>query len=398
MDKIIIFGSGQIGHEALAFLGNDNVTCFCDNALKLAGKEKYGKMVISFDDLKETYSEAIIIIAVAGFNAYAIAEQCEENGILDYLIYTYMRKTFPEFDRIGLFRFIRDPLNRMRVRKDIYYKRAAELKEQINYLKRHVDIRHLKPASGELRYRQKQCVHTSSIFFKKIEKLEIKPILYGGNLLGYIRHNGFIPWDDDIDFALIREEYERLKEYCRQHIYTEEEWYNKQEICEKDFLPGLERYYWHLWHDHFSVVEVREDSYMVGMDFFPLEYYAEHYSLVELRKLVAQMRDEVVCKNSEEEKIQCVKRTLENNKANTAKKSGHIYFGLDSSEIRHSYHREHFIPESVVFPLREVLWEGEKYWVPNDAEEFLTYEYENCWNFPEDVGIPLHHRWLEEEI
>lgn len=47
-------------------------------------------------------------------------------------------------------------------------------------------------------------------FIKICEENDLTYYLYAGSLLGTIRHQGFIPWDDDIDVIMFRKDFDKL--------------------------------------------------------------------------------------------------------------------------------------------------------------------------------------------
>lgn len=50
------------------------------------------------------------------------------------------------------------------------------------------------------------------------ERNKVRYVIEYGSLLGAVRHGGFIPWDDDFDYVVFEEDYERASEALRREL------------------------------------------------------------------------------------------------------------------------------------------------------------------------------------
>lgn len=68
-------------------------------------------------------------------------------------------------------------------------------------------------------------------FDRVCKALDIPYILFAGTMLGAVRHKGFIPWDDDLDVLMLREDYERFMEQAPE-VLEQERFFLQKEFSE----------------------------------------------------------------------------------------------------------------------------------------------------------------------
>lgn len=76
---------------------------------------------------------------------------------------------------------------------------------------------------GDLRLHQLASLEILKRLAKFLDEKGIEYWLYAGTLIGAMRHKGFVPWDDDIDIAMTRPNYEKFEnvidEFCQNGLY-----------------------------------------------------------------------------------------------------------------------------------------------------------------------------------
>ncbi len=101
-------------------------------------------------------------------------------------------------------------------------------------------------------------------FIKICEENNLQYFCAGGTLIGAVRHHGFIPWDDDLDFFMPRKDYDRLEE-----IMLDRSEYKVISIFNSNGLATFKKIY----DCNTTLWEYKQIPFIYGvyLDIFPLD-------------------------------------------------------------------------------------------------------------------------------
>lgn len=237
------------------------------------------------------------------------------------------------------------------------------LQSLLNYA---LDITKCPPARGILRKQQLEILEIFKMFVKVCKQNNLVYWLDFGTLIGAVHHKGFIPWDNDIDCCMLRDDYLKVIPLLHK-VYENTDYYVREVLG-----------------NHFQIRIERKDNTLVGFDIFPIDKYSasnlSESQIHDVRKDIEKATDVLKSYQGEFQDTLSVQKyrdyikelqrseILKGQEAHDENPT--LFYALDYPHC-YEMHFHLVMNWENIFPLQDLEFEGELFSVPNKYDQHL---------------------------
>lgn len=387
--KIIIYGCGQLFDVMLKNYDFSvfNIIGISDRKIKQESffNNKFKAIPLS---LVNTYKPDYILIATLKYEA--ILEDFKKN------IFKHSNIKIIPLTQISLEKKVRNFICNHKLNfLNPFNKLQAEIDNLRQIINLSLDITKMPPACGIQRDIQKKCAKLLQKIHIICQENQLSYWLDSGTLLGAYRHKGFIPWDDDIDICMKRNDYIKIlpilkKTFENSDFYIRE----RAETC-----------------NYYQIRIINKYDSRIALDIFPVDNYYKPLltdkNKLDIDKKIKKARkcfekkypkkcisiDKI--NKAKQDIIEIQNNIILNKQVCTTTKPA-LFFGIDYPyNIKGTLIYEY----NMIFPLKTIEFEGERYFCPNKTVNYLANLYGNFMTFPKsiDYTYTLNLSKLEKE-